>query len=126
MESVGIDLVEVERIRRVVERRGDRFIKKVFTDQEWAYCRRKKNCCLSLAARFAAKEAVFKALGTGWGEGVKWRDVEVVNDGRGKPEIVLYGRAKELVGGRAVLVSLTHTREYAAAAAVLLAASSET
>ena len=119
MDSVGIDLVEVERIRQIVERRGDRFMQKVFTDQEWAYCQKKKNSYLSLSARFAAKEAVFKALGTGWSNGVKWRDVEVVNDSWGKPEIVLYGRAKELVGERAIVVSLTHTEHYAAAVAAI-------
>ena len=119
MESVGIDLVEVERIRQVIERHGDRFVKRVFTDQEWMYCQRKKNCYLSLSARFAAKEAVFKVLGTGWSHGVQWKDVEVLNDDRGKPEIVLYGRAKELAGERKVLVSLTHTGEYAAAVAML-------
>ncbi len=119
MESVGMDLVEVERIRGMVERHGDRFIKKVFTDQEWAYCQKKAHKYLSLAARFAAKEAVFKAFGTGWGKGLKWRDVEVVNDGRGKPEIALYGKAKELAGSGTVRVSLTHTQNYAAAVAVL-------
>jgi holo-[acyl-carrier protein] synthase len=118
-QSVGIDLVEVARIQKVVERRGERFLKRIFTEQERAYCRKKHGEYGSLAARFAAKEAVFKALGTGWSAGVKWTDVEVINDALGKPEVILHGRVKELVGTRHVAISLTHTREYAQAVAVL-------
>ena len=119
MESVGIDLVDVARIQKAVERRGERFLKRIFTERERAYCRTKRNEYGSLAARFAAKEAVFKAIGTGWRTGVKWTDVEVINDGLGKPEVILYGKVKEIVGTRNVAISLTHTREYAQAVAVL-------
>ena len=118
-ESVGIDLVEVARIRNAAERRGERFLKRIFTERERGYCREKHGEYASLAARFAAKEAVFKALGTGWSAGVKWTDVEVINDALGKPEVVLHGKVKELVGKRNVAISLTHTREYAQAVAVL-------
>ena len=118
-ESVGIDLVDIARIQRAVERRGERFLKRIFTERERAYCRKKRNEYGSLAARFAAKEAVFKAIGTGWSMGVKWTDVEVVNDVLGKPEVILRGKVKEIVGARTVAISLTHTREYAQAVAVL-------
>ena len=118
-ESVGIDLVEVARIQKVAERRGERFLKRIFTEQERAYCRKKHGEYGSLAARFAAKEAVFKAIGTGFSAGVKWTDVEVINDGRGKPEVILHGKVKEIVGERNVAISLTHTREYAQAVVVL-------
>ena len=118
-ESVGIDLVEVKRIQKAAERRGERFLKRIFTERERAYCQKKSNEYGSLAARFAAKEAVFKALGTGWSMGAKWTDIEVINDALGKPEVVLHGKIKELVGTKHVAISLTHTREYAQAVAVL-------
>ena len=118
-ESVGIDLVEVKRIQKAAERSGERFLKRIFTERERAYCQKKGNEYGSLAARFAAKEAVFKALGTGWSMGAKWTDIEVINDALGKPEVVLHGKIKELVGTKHVAISLTHTREYAQAVAVL-------
>ncbi|OPX25630.1 MAG: holo-[acyl-carrier-protein] synthase [Candidatus Latescibacteria bacterium 4484_107] len=118
-ESVGIDLVEVKRIQKAAERSGERFMKRIFTERERAYCQKKGNEYGSLAARFAAKEAVFKALGTGWSMGAKWTDIEVINDALGKPEVVLHGKIKELVGTKHVAISLTHTREYAQAVAVL-------
>ncbi|MFH1008732.1 MAG: holo-ACP synthase [Candidatus Latescibacterota bacterium] len=118
-ESVGIDLIEVARIQKAVEQRGDRFLNRVFTEQERAACQRKHNEYQSLAARFAAKEAVFKALGTGWSAGAKWTDIEVINNSFGKPEVVLHGKVKEIVGTRTVAISLTHTRKYAQAVAVL-------
>ena len=118
-QSVGIDLVEVARIQKGVERRGERFLKRLFTERERGYCRKKHGEYGSLAARFAAKEAVFKAIGTGLSAGVKWTDVEVINDALGKPEVVLRGKVEELAGERNVAISLTHTREYAQAVAVL-------
>src|SRR5207245_2299169 len=82
---LGVDLVEIARIREILERHGERFLARVYTEAEVAYCRTHREPAPSLAARFAAKEAAFKVLGTGWGEGVRWRDVEVVRDPRGAP-----------------------------------------
>lgn len=120
MHSVGVDLIEVERIQRMVTRYGERFLTRVFTAEELAYCRGRLP---ELAARFAAKEAVSKALGVGiqHRDGVAWREIEVVSDARGKPGIALSGsaarRAVEL-GLSTFALSLSHTREYAIAVLV--------
>ncbi|MBM3241537.1 holo-ACP synthase [Candidatus Poribacteria bacterium] len=121
--EIGVDLVEVERIRDISLKWGDKFEKRVFTPREIAYCNSKKSRYQSLASRFAAKEAVFKALGTGWCLGLRWQDVEVVNDSLGKPNIILSGEAQqraELMGAKKVMVSLSHTKKYAVAYVVLI------
>jgi holo-[acyl-carrier protein] synthase len=114
MLSVGVDLIETGRIARALERRGDRFLSHVYTPAEVRFCR---NHVGELAARFAAKEAVSKALGTGL-RGVTWREMEVLSDARGKPLIRLHGRAKkraEELGLEDFAVSLSHSRKYAVA-----------
>jgi len=121
--SVGVDIVEIERIARTLARFGERFLRRVYTDAEIVYCRGKPS---RLAARFAAKEAVAKALGVGifWHEGVYWRDVEVVRDHRGKPGIRLYGSALERAREEGLAhwaLSLSHSREYAVAMVVATA-----
>jgi holo-[acyl-carrier protein] synthase len=119
--AVGIDIIEVERIRNLLEQ-SERFRQRVFTDTEQAYCSPKKNAALSYAARFAAKEAFLKALGTGLSEGLSYKDIEVVNDKKGKPELNLYAKAKEMVvrkGAKAWHVSLSHLQELAAAVVIL-------
>jgi len=118
--SVGVDIVEIARIARTLARFGERFLRRVYTQAEVAYCRGRP---AQLAARFAAKEAVAKALGVGisWREGVYWRDVEVVRDPRGKPGICLHRGALERaqqVGLSGWAVSLSHSREYAVAMVV--------
>lgn len=115
--SCGVDLIEVERVADVVERWGDRFLARVFTVGEVAYCRGRAP---ELAVRFAAKEATSKALGTGI-VGISWREMEVVPDHRGKPTIVLHGRAAEraaLIGLDRFEVSLSHSRDMAIAMVV--------
>jgi holo-[acyl-carrier protein] synthase len=118
--SVGVDIVEIARIARTLARFGRRFLRRVYTDAEIAYCRGKPS---RLAARFAAKEAVAKALGVGifWREGVYWRDVEVIRDQRGKPGIHLAGGALERarqIGLTHWALSLSHSREHAVAVVV--------
>jgi holo-[acyl-carrier protein] synthase len=119
MLTVGIDMVEITRIERVIKRYGDRFFERVFTAAEIAYCRGRSP---ELAARFAAKEAVSKALGVGMRmiarDGIDWKDVEVIGDLRGKPLVHLYGRATERAGELGLTewaISLSHTREHAIA-----------
>jgi len=119
MLTVGIDMVEITRIERVIKRYGDRFFERVFTAAEIAYCRGRSP---ELAARFAAKEAVSKALGVGMRmiarDGIDWKDVEVIGDPRGKPLVRLYGRAAERAGELGLTewaISLSHTREHAIA-----------
>jgi len=115
--AVGIDMIAIPRVQAVIERHDGRFLRRVYTPEEVAFCRGRVQ---ELAARFAAKEAVMKALGTG-ARGVAWREIEILPDRRGKPLIYLYGRAQERadrIGLRALDVSLTHERDFAVAAVV--------
>jgi holo-[acyl-carrier protein] synthase len=119
--GVGTDLIEIERIERSVERFGEAFLQRVFTPGEIAYCQRKKNSAESLAARFAAKEAGAKALGTGISRGVSWKELEVRRLPGGRPELHLSGRAKEIAAGlgiRRVSLSLSHSRTVSIAVVV--------
>ncbi len=120
--GTGVDLAEVPRIRASVERYGRRFLERVFTPAEIAYVERKANRFERYAARFAAKEAGMKAIGTGWRRGVRWQDFEVANLPSGKPTLRLYGVAAEVAEGlkvRVVSLSLTHTSELAMAHVIL-------
>ncbi|MEK6325780.1 MAG: holo-ACP synthase [Acidobacteriota bacterium] len=120
--AIGIDLVEIARIEEVFARRGDRFRARVFTEGEVSYCEQRASKLASYAARFAAKEAAMKALGTGWSDGVGWRDVEVVSGPSGAPMIRLHRRALERmreIGATRALVSLTHSGSLAIAQVVL-------
>lgn len=118
--GIGIDLVEVPRIRELLEKHGQRFKERTFTAGEIAYCDACAEPAMHYAARFAAKEAVAKALGTGlWAEGVVWTDIEVVREASGKPGIILHGAAKQHAADAICLVSLTHTRDLAMAQVIL-------
>ncbi len=119
MLTTGVDLIEIARVERILARYGDRFLERVFTPAEILYCRARLP---ELAARFAAKEAVAKALGVGMRmiarDGVRWRDVEVTGDARGKPLVRLHGRAAERAAALGLTewaVSLSHTQEHAVA-----------
>lgn len=119
--GTGVDLVETSRIEEAMERHGTRFIERLCTPEEIAYCDKFKNRAERYAARFAAKEAAFKALGTGWGKGVRWRDVEVTHQASGKPELSLTGRAQELaeqLGVARMQISISHADHYAMAQVV--------
>jgi holo-[acyl-carrier protein] synthase len=116
--GTGIDLAETDRIQQALQKYGDHFLRRVFTPQEFEYCERFKNRAERYAARFAAKEAAFKALGTGWTQGVRWVDVEVVHLPSGKPELTLAGKALEVAQGLRVSrisVSLSHALRYVVA-----------
>src|SRR5208337_5640766 len=118
----GIDLVEIGRIQQSLERYGQRFLNRVYTAQEQAYCLRKRKSAESLAARFAAKEAGAKALGTGISYGVNWLEIEVVREPSGRPSLRFYGRAAEVAKRQGVVrcnLSLTHTADLAVASVVL-------
>jgi holo-[acyl-carrier protein] synthase len=120
--SIGTDLAEVPRIRDAHTRFGDRFLERVFTPAEIAYSLRKANKHERLAARFAAKEALMKAIGTGLSRGVTWKDIEVINLPSGKPTLRLTGQAAthaERLGTRHIHLSLTHTAGMAMAVVVL-------
>ncbi|MCH7761670.1 holo-ACP synthase [candidate division TA06 bacterium] len=120
MTSVGVDLVEIPRIRETIERWDGRFLKRVFTPREIEFCEGRRNKYQSYAARFAAKEAILKAIGTGMYGGVRWKDMEILDDERSQPQVFLEGLVKELVGRRKVLLSLSHTGSSALAFVLLL------
>ena len=120
--GVGIDIVGIDRIDKLIREHGERFLSRVFTEEEKAYCSSRPLPAQHFAGRFAAKEAVLKALGTGWAEGVGWKQVEVALTKKGKPEIRLEGRARELaraMGVSGVHVSISHADGYAVAQALL-------
>jgi holo-[acyl-carrier protein] synthase len=120
--GMGIDIIEVARIKASYERYGDRFLKRVLLADEIAYCLSHKNSAPFLTGRFAAKEAISKAFGTGISARLGWRDMEIGRKETGEPFVILHGKGKELLaarGGRRVLISLSHTENYAAATAIL-------
>jgi holo-[acyl-carrier protein] synthase len=109
--GLGLDVTEVVRVADTIERHGDRFLRRIFTDGEIAYCMRHRVPAIHFAGRFAAKEAAMKALGTGHSQGVLWRDVEVIRFG-GPPQLRLHGGADRrfvAIGGRHSLLTITHT-----------------
>lgn len=120
--GIGLDATEIDRVAEVLARHGDRFLQRIFTAGEIAYCQRHRDPAPSLAARFAAKEATMKALGTGAARGVTWRDIEVIRGG-GPPQLRLHGGAArrfEQIGGTSSLMTLTHARSLAIAHVLLL------
>lgn len=120
--GTGVDLAEVPRIRAAIERYGKHFIERIYTPAEIAYVERKANRYERFAARFAAKEAGMKAIGTGWRKGVRWQDFEVVNLPSGKPTLLFHGVAARIaaeLGVRSVALSLTHTAELGMAHVIL-------
>jgi holo-[acyl-carrier protein] synthase len=120
--GTGIDIAEVPRIGQAIERFGERFVQRIFTAGEIRYCDSKANRAERYAARFAAKEAAMKALGTGWNHGVRWRDCEVVRAPGGRPTMTFHGKAGEFaarLGVRNIALSLSHTTEQAIAQVIL-------
>lgn len=120
--GTGIDLTEIGRIQQSIDRYGNRFLDRIYTAAEQAYCMRKRNAAESFAARFAAKEAAAKALGTGISRGVGWLEIEVVRQPGGRPTIQFQGRAAQIAGRMGVAhaaLSITHTGSVAMASVVL-------
>jgi holo-[acyl-carrier protein] synthase len=116
--GLGVDITEVERIKAVIERQGERFLRRVYAPGEIAYCEQFKNKYERYAGRFAVKEAAMKALGTGWSRGVRWVDIEVVRQKGGRPVLSLSGEAKKIadkLGVKHVSMSITHTATQALA-----------
>lgn len=119
----GVDIIETNRIKELSARWGDSFLKRIFTDQELSYSRRKKFCDQHLAARYAAKEAVLKAFGDKKSKLISWKDIEVKNVWSGRPTIELKRSAEKLknkLGIEDIVLSIAHTKEYAVAGAILL------
>ena len=120
--GTGIDIAEVPRIQQAIERYGQRFLERIFTAAEMRYCDSKANRVERYAARFAAKEAAMKALGTGWNHGVRWRDCEVVRAPGGRPTMRFHGKAGEFaarLGVNHAALSISHTAQQAIAQVIL-------
>ncbi|MBN1393964.1 MAG: holo-ACP synthase [Pirellulales bacterium] len=121
--GVGTDITECLRIARMIERHGELFIERVYTDEEIKYCGARKQATQHYAGRWAAKEAVLKALGTGWRRGISWRDIEVRNEPGGRPVVAVRGGVKDLVeqlGAAEIHVTISHCRTHATATAIVV------
>ena len=118
--GVGIDIIEIQRIIKSVERYGDRFLDKVYTTIELEYCLSKFNKFQHLAARFAAKEAVYKAVTSGWEQGISWQDIEIYNDPFGNPEVKPSGKLKTfLANDKELKISMSHSDNYVTCVAII-------
>lgn len=121
--GIGTDITECLRIARMIERHGELFISRVYTTEEIKYCQNRKQATQHYAGRWAAKEAILKAIGTGWRRGISWRDMEVRNEPGGKPVVAVRGGVKDVVeqlGIREIQVSISHCRTHATAFAIAI------
>ncbi|MDB4861669.1 holo-ACP synthase [Pirellulaceae bacterium] len=126
--GLGTDIIECLRIAKMIEKHGELFLNRVYTQSEIAYCSSRKGANQSYAGRWAVKEAVLKAMGTGWSRGIRWKDIEVVTDLTGKPSVAIHGVAKEIcdeLGISEVLISLSHCRSHATATAIAVGNSAD-
>lgn len=118
--GLGIDIIEIDRIRKSIEQYGDKFLNKVFTPEEIKYCNSKFKKFQHFAARFAAKEAVYKALASGWKTGLRWKDIEIKNDSSGMPSINTSGKLKLFLENDTQLrISLSHSENYVTSVAII-------
>ena len=124
--GIGTDIIECLRIKRMIDRHGELFLNRVYTEREIRYCQRSKHATEHFAGRWAAKEAILKCLGTGWSKGLCWTDVEVANDPSGRPRVRMCAAVKDLaqllkIGD--ILLSISHCRAYATASAIAVSGS---
>lgn len=118
--GLGVDIIEIERIKDSVERLGDHFLNKIFTQGELQYCLAKANKYQHLAARFAAKEAVYKAVTSSWQPNIGWHDIEIFNEPNGLPGVVPKGKLKEFLSDdKSLKISMSHSRDYVACVAIV-------
>jgi len=118
--GLGIDIIEIDRIKKSIENYGERFLNKIFTKEEIIYCNNKFNKYQHYAARFAAKEAVYKALASGWKEGLRWKDIEIQNDASGMPSINPNGKFQKFLSDNTQLkISISHSENYVTSVAII-------
>jgi len=115
VRGIGVDIIEIDRVRRSIEELGDRFLDKVYTSGEKVYCDAKAHRFQHYAARFAAKEALSKALSTGWAGEFRWKDVEVMNEPSGQPAFLLHGKLCDILSGANVMLSMSHSESHVVA-----------
>jgi holo-[acyl-carrier protein] synthase len=118
IKGVGNDILEIKRVSEACEKYGQKFLDRLFTKREQEYCKQHKEFSRHFAGRFAAKEAIVKALGTGFGSEISWLDLEIINDSRGKPEVFLSEKLKQNFGNPQLHLSISHGKEYATAVCV--------
>ena len=119
--GLGTDIVEIVRIGEMIDRHGESFLNRIYTEEEIRYCQKRKHCNEALAGRWAAKEAIMKVLGTGFVRGIGWQDIEVLAEKNGKPYVKMQGGAGEhakQIGIDEVLITISHCRTYATATAI--------
>jgi holo-[acyl-carrier protein] synthase len=119
--GIGTDIIECPRIGKMIEQHGELFLRRVYTEREIRYCQARKHAIEHFAGRWAAKEAIMKAIGTGWSRGIAWTDVEIRNDEGGQPRVLVCGSAKDFARERGIgdiLISISHCRTYATAYAL--------
>lgn len=119
IRGVGVDIIEIDRIRESIDAQGERFLAKVFTPSEILYCSSKHNAAQHFAARFAAKEAASKALSTGWAGDFRWKDVELSNEPSGQPRLAFHGPLEGLLEKSTVHVSLSHSHSHVVAVVII-------
>ena len=127
--GIGTDIIECPRIGKMIEQHGELFLRRVYTDREIRYCQARKHAIEHFAGRWAAKEAILKAIGTGWAHGIAWTELEVRNSFTGEPKVHVCGAAKEAALRRGVgdiLISISHCRTYATAYALAIAGTKPT
>lgn len=118
--GIGVDIIEIERIKESVERFGEHFLNKIFTKNELSYCIEKANKYQHLAARFAAKEAVYKAIASSWQPNISWHDIEIFNEPTGLPLVKPKGKLKDfLADDKSLKISMSHSRDYVACVAII-------
>ena len=118
--GIGIDIIEIERIEQSIAKFGDQFLNKIFTKTELAYCLPKKNKYQHYAARFAAKEAIAKALATGWSKGFRWQDIEIYNEPNGMPKVNLKGQLKDFLSNdKSLQITMSHSNHYVTCFAIV-------
>ncbi len=119
LEGVGTDIIEIHRIKEAIERHGDRFLTKLFTEAERHYCENYANPIPHFAGRFAAKEAIVKAMGTGFHHEIQWTEIEIINNNLGRPEVKLSHRLTQLFPQIHIFLSISHCKDYATATALV-------
>jgi len=117
--GLGNDIISIKRIEEAIEKRGQRFLDRIFTQTEQEYCLKHKESSRNFSGRFAAKEAAAKAIGTGLGQTVNWLDIEIINDASGKPNVKLSQKLADTLGNVEFLISISHCKEYAIATAIM-------
>ncbi len=120
VEGIGTDIIELDRIKNAIDRHGERFLERLFTEKEIDYCRRYRDSLPRFAGRFAGKEAIVKALGTGVRDEIAWKEIEIVNDGEGKPEVFLSKALQSRFGRCRIHLSISHCETFATATAILV------